>query len=76
LAKFNTLSTLLFQKEFPSPCTLLELDAVSKTIDEDTDIRNFTGQDGLVYNKRRLKIDLAFLNGLFMKIEQKEDYPG
>ncbi len=34
------------------------------------------GEDGLSYNKRYLTLKVEFINGLFMKIEQKKDYSG
>jgi hypothetical protein len=52
------------------------VDAVTKTYERDRSILYTTGQDGLVYDERRLHIRLAFLNGFFMKIEQKKDYSG
>jgi hypothetical protein len=76
LAQFNQKGILLSHKEFPSSCTLLELDAVTKTITGEIFSKNVTGQDGLIYNKRYLNLKLEFRSGLFMKIEQKKDYSG
>ena len=70
----NTISQA--SKELPSPCTLLELDVMTKTKDEDKEIRNITGQDGLIYNKRTLAVKIEFRSGLFMKMEQRKDYSG
>jgi hypothetical protein len=77
LAEFNQKSILLSRKEFPSSCTLMELDVTGVTTSTDTNSsRNITSQDGLVYKKRNLQIKLEFQSGLFMKIEQKKDYSG
>lgn len=76
LAMFNPNTISQASKELPSPCTLLELDVMTKTKDEDKEIRNITGQDGLIYSRRYLTLKLEFLNALFMKIEQKQDYSG
>jgi hypothetical protein len=77
LAKFNETISLLIQKEFPSSCTLMELDVTEKTTSTHTDfIKNITGPDRLVYTERRLVLNLEFRTGLFMKIEQRKDYSG
>jgi hypothetical protein len=76
LAMFNPNRISQASNELPSSCTLLELDVVTKTKDQDMEIRNITGQDGMIYSRRYLTIKLEFLNALFMKIEQKQDYSG
>ncbi len=77
LAGVKQESIMLSHKEFPSSCTLMELDVIGKP--PRTDIFNYkkiTGQDGLVYNERSLQINLEFRTEIFMKIEQKKDYSG
>ncbi len=76
LASFDKLVTMLDLNELPSSCTLLELDAVTKTTFADNFARNISGLDGLIYDNRRLMINLEFRTGLFMKMEQKKDYSG
>jgi hypothetical protein len=68
---------MLSHREFPSSCTLMELDVIAKTPRSDTNFnRKITGQDGLVYNETMLKIRLEFRTDIFMNIEQKKDYSG
>jgi hypothetical protein len=77
LASLNRESIMLSHKEFPSSCTLMELDVIGNTPKTDTPyLRKIIGQDGLVYKERRLLIKLEFKTDLFMKIEQKKDYSG
>jgi hypothetical protein len=68
---------MLSHQEFPSSCTLMELDVISKPPRSDTTFnRKITGQDGLVYNETILNILLEFRTDIFMNIEQKKDYSG
>jgi hypothetical protein len=68
---------MLSHREFPSSCTLMELDVIAKTPRSDTIFnRKITGQDGLVYNETILNILLEFRTDIFMNIEQKKDYSG
>jgi hypothetical protein len=77
LAKLNRESIMLSHREFPSSCTLMELDVIAKTPRSDTNFnRKITGQDGLVYNETILNILLEFRTDIFMNIEQKKDYSG
>ncbi len=75
---FNQRSAMLSLKEFPSSCTLVELDGTvtSTIISPFQNIGEITGQDGLIYNKRILAVKIEFLSGLFMKMEQRKDYSG
>ena len=75
---FNQRSAMLSHKEFPSSCTLVELDGtVTNTIMSPyPPIGDITGQDGLIYNKRTLALKIEFRSGLFMKMEQRKDYSG
>jgi hypothetical protein len=78
LSEFNQRSAMLSHKEFPSSCTLVELDGtVTNTIISPyPPIGDITGQDGLIYNKRTLALKIEFRSGLFMKMEQRKDYSG
>jgi hypothetical protein len=75
---FNQRSAMLSHKEFPSSCTLVELDGtVTNTIMSPyPSIGDITGQDGLIYNKRTVALKIEFRSGLFMKMEQRKDYSG
>jgi hypothetical protein len=76
LAMFNQRSAMLSQKEFPSSCTLVELDGAVKNIIAPDFSGDITGQDGLIYNKRTVALRIEFRSGLFMKMEQRKDYSG
>ena len=77
LASLNRESIMLLHKEFPSSCTLMELDVIGNTPKTDTtNLRKIIGQDTQIYKERRLQIHLEFRTELFMKIEQKKDYSG
>jgi hypothetical protein len=74
---FNQRSAILSHKEFPSSCTLVELDGtVTNTIMIHPSIGDITGQDGLIYSKRNVALKIEFRSGLFMKMEQRKDYSG
>ncbi len=76
LASLNR-ESMLSHKEFPSSCTLMELDMIGNTPKTDIVLlRKIIGQDGQIYKERKLQIHLEFRTELFMKIEQKKDYSG
>jgi hypothetical protein len=54
----------------------MELDVIGKTPRIKNNLNKILGLDGLIYNERRLYIDLDFRTELFMKMEQKKDYSG
>ncbi len=65
-----------YHTEFPSSCTLMELDMIGETPRTEINFNEITGEDGLVYSMRRLLIKLEFRTELFIKIEQIKDYSG
>jgi hypothetical protein len=76
LAMFNQRSAMLSHKEFPSSCTLVEMDGTVTNTIASNNIGDITGQDGLIYSKRTLALKIEFRSGLFMKMEQRKDYSG
>ncbi len=73
---FNQRSAMLSLKEFPSSCTLVELDGTVTNTIMSTPMGDITGQDGLIYSKRSMALQIEFRSGLFMKMEQRKDYSG
>jgi hypothetical protein len=76
LASLNGDGIMLSHREFPSSCTVMELDVIGKTPKITNNLNKIIGLDGLIYNERRLYIYLEFRTELFMKMEQKKDYSG
>ena len=76
LASLNGDSVMLSHQEFPSSCTVMELDVIGKTPKIKNNFNKIIGLDGLIYSERRLYIYLEFRTELFMKMEQKKDYSG
>ena len=78
-AKFAETSMLKTQTDFLPSCNLMELDVPGNTTISDTNSTipsRVVFQDGGIYYLRVLTLSMEFLSGLFMHIEQKEEYTG